>query len=280
MKITPQNLQDGLPFAEALHYRKGRKEKVRVLVIHTAETPENSKMAESIQSYCQRRSDTVSCHEAVDNDSVVCGVRPFDTAWTTGSINNFSYSYELSGRASQTKEQWADEFSTAMIAIVAKRVAKAALCWNIPIRKLTPAELKAGASGICGHVDQTVAYEVKGGHTDPGPNFPWEKFLNQVRAELALLTGEVAPIVVEPVAPVVPVAPVAAKPVKPALKRGASGPAVKELQQILQTKKLYMSGIDGYFGPVTEQAVRRFQTSAKIVIDGNVGPQTWKALLS
>jgi hypothetical protein len=75
-KITEQNLQAGLPFVEAKHYRKGRRAKVRVLVIHTAETPENNKMAESIQAYCSRREDKVSCHEAIDNDSVVAGVRP------------------------------------------------------------------------------------------------------------------------------------------------------------------------------------------------------------
>jgi N-acetyl-anhydromuramyl-L-alanine amidase AmpD len=183
-KITPRNLQDFIPFMEAKHYRKGRRSKVRVLVIHTAETPEHSKAAESIQSYCQRRETKVSCHEAIDNDSVVAGVRPFDTAWTTGSINDFSYSYELAGRARQTKKEWADEFSTAMLAKAAHRVAAAAICYNIPVVKLTPAELKAGKSGICGHVDQTVAYEVKGGHWDPGPNFPWKKFLKMVTAEV------------------------------------------------------------------------------------------------
>lgn len=183
-KITPKNLQDSLPFMEAKHYRKGRRERVRVLVIHTAETPENNKMAESIQSYCQRRETKVSCHEAIDNDSVVAGVRPFDTAWTTGSINNFAYSYELAGRAAQTKEQWADAFSTAMLAKAAHRVACAVICYGIPVVKLTPAELKAGKSGICGHVDQTIAYQVKGGHTDPGKNFPWKKFLAMVTAEV------------------------------------------------------------------------------------------------
>ena len=59
-KLTEKNLQDGLPFVEARHYRKGRRAKVRVLVIHTAETPEHNKAAESIQSYCTRREKKVS----------------------------------------------------------------------------------------------------------------------------------------------------------------------------------------------------------------------------
>ena len=281
-KITEHNLQDGLPFMEAKHYRKGRRAKVRVLVIHTAETPENGQMAESIQSYCQRREDKVSCHEAVDNNSVVAGVRPYDTAWTTGSINDFAYSWELAGRASQTKEQWEDEFSTAMLKLAAKRVAMAAVLWKIPIVKLSPAELKAGRSGICGHVDQTIAYEVKGGHTDPGRNFPWIKFLDMVKAEVAALTGA-------PVPPIVPTAPVPPVPPAPApahdcskstLKKGSKGECVKTLQSRLIHHGFEPGPVDGVFGPKTLAAVKYFQETRKLKVDGIVGPaETWPALM-
>jgi N-acetyl-anhydromuramyl-L-alanine amidase AmpD len=281
-KITEQNLQAGLPFVEAKHYRKGRRAKVRVLVIHTAETPENNKMAESIQAYCARRADNVSCHEAIDNDSVVAGVRPYDTAWTTGSINDFSYSYELAGRARQTKAEWADEFSTAMLKLVAKRVAKAAVLWKIPVVKLSPAELKAGRTGICGHVDQTVAYEVKGGHTDPGPNFPWLQFLDMVKAEVAALTGAPVP----PIVPTVPVAPVPPAPApahdcaKNTVKKGSKGECVKTAQTRLIHHGFEPGPVDGVFGPKTQAAVRYFQETRKLKVDGIVGPaETWPALL-
>ena len=281
-KITEQNLQAGLPFVEAKHYRKGRRAKVRVLVIHTAETPENNKMAESIQAYCSRREDKVSCHEAIDNDSVVAGVRPFDTAWTTGSINDFAYSYELSGRAAQTKAQWADEFSTAMLNIAAKRVAKAAVLWKIPVVKLSPAELKAGRSGICGHIDQTIAYEVKGGHTDPGPNFPWLQFLDMVKAEVAALTGAPVP----PIVPTVPVAPVPPAPApahdcaKNTVKKGSKGECVKTAQTRLIHHGFEPGPVDGVFGPKTQGAVRYFQETRKLKVDGIVGPaETWPALM-
>lgn len=185
-KITPNNLQNGLEFMENTWYRKGRTAKVRILVIHTAETPKKAGMARSIQSYNQRRKDKVSCHEAIDNKEAIAGVRPFDTAWTTGTINPYSYSYELSGRARQTAAEWADDFNDAMLAIAAKRVAKAAVCWNIPVRKVGKVGLKLGRSGICGHLDATLAFQ-PGGHSDPGLNFPWKRFLQMVQAEVDAL---------------------------------------------------------------------------------------------
>lgn len=56
------------------------------------------------------------------------------------------------------------------------------------------------------------------------------------------------------------------------LRLGASGPAVRALQQAL--------GIDpdGTFGPKTEAAVRAFQEGAGLVVDGVAGARTWAAL--
>ena len=57
-----------------------------------------------------------------------------------------------------------------------------------------------------------------------------------------------------------------------ALRRGATGPEVARLQQLL--------GVVGpdTFGPRTEAAVREFQRHHDLVPDGIVGPNTWKAL--
>lgn len=59
----------------------------------------------------------------------------------------------------------------------------------------------------------------------------------------------------------------------PTLRRGNTNTAAnKTLQRLL--------GIvaDGKFGPMTETAVRAFQTNAGLVADGIVGPATWAAL--
>ena len=65
----------------------------------------------------------------------------------------------------------------------------------------------------------------------------------------------------------------------PTLASGASGTDVARLQRLfVEMKLLDHTGIDGLFGPVTDQVVRDFQASAGLTVDGIVGPDTWAAL--
>lgn len=63
----------------------------------------------------------------------------------------------------------------------------------------------------------------------------------------------------------------------PLLARGATGPAVRALQEALVELEWELD-VDGHFGPATEEAVREFQDQNELDIDGIVGPQTWEAL--
>ena len=58
------------------------------------------------------------------------------------------------------------------------------------------------------------------------------------------------------------------------LKRGVSGNDVKELQRVLNNLGFYSGEIDGSFGPATEDAVKQFQKTYNLEVDGLVGPQT------
>lgn len=61
------------------------------------------------------------------------------------------------------------------------------------------------------------------------------------------------------------------------LRRGDRGPEVEELQRLL-TRCGFPATADGIFGPGTEQAVKSFQSSRGLTVDGIVGQQTWNAL--
>lgn len=56
------------------------------------------------------------------------------------------------------------------------------------------------------------------------------------------------------------------------LKIGSRGEEVRKLQAKL------CCAVDGIFGPITEEAVKAFQKSKGLVVDGIVGPKTWAQL--
>ncbi len=66
------------------------------------------------------------------------------------------------------------------------------------------------------------------------------------------------------------------------LKRGMRGEAVKKLQVLLNglLKLSPPMVVDGSFGQATEKAVKQFQMSAGIAVDGVVGPATNAHLIS
>jgi peptidoglycan hydrolase-like protein with peptidoglycan-binding domain len=65
----------------------------------------------------------------------------------------------------------------------------------------------------------------------------------------------------------------------PVLAIGSTGPDVRRAQILLVMLKLLdFSGIDGTFGPKTQDAVKAFQEGNNLPSDGVVGEMTWKAL--
>lgn len=62
------------------------------------------------------------------------------------------------------------------------------------------------------------------------------------------------------------------------LKKGSRGPEVKVVQTQLKKKNFFKANITGYYGSVTEQAVKSFQKTNKFKITGIVDDRTYTAL--
>lgn len=58
---------------------------------------------------------------------------------------------------------------------------------------------------------------------------------------------------------------------------GNRGEDVRNIQKLLASWKYYTGALDGIFGPQTEAALRRFQTDAKIPVDGRWGSDDQRA---
>src|SRR5688572_25504039 len=109
-----------LQFVQASGYTPGRPDGPPLwIVIHDMEAHETSTTAEGTAQYFATGAGgrSVSSHYTVDNNSVVHCVRLADVAWTVGNRpgNNRGINWELSGFASQSREQWLDPFGVAMV---------------------------------------------------------------------------------------------------------------------------------------------------------------------
>lgn len=174
----------GIAFIKARNYTPGPRSEVRWVVIHTAETGEVLNAAENLAQWAAgATAPKASWHYAVDADSITQSVRETDIAWHAKQGNRYGIGIEHAGRARQTEADWNDEYSRAMLKRSAELVAQICKRWAIPIRKIGPAEILSEERGICGHVDFTVAYKVSGGHYDPGSHFPWDHYIELVKAE-------------------------------------------------------------------------------------------------
>ena len=63
------------------------------------------------------------------------------------------------------------------------------------------------------------------------------------------------------------------------LTKGSKGEQVKTLQRLLLSLGYDPNGVDGSFGPGTDNAVRAFQKAKGLVVDGSVGKATWTKIL-
>lgn len=63
------------------------------------------------------------------------------------------------------------------------------------------------------------------------------------------------------------------------LKEGMEDPQIKTVQQLLAAKGYYSGDCDGIMGELTKRAVMGFQADCQLLTDGEVGGDTWTALL-
>lgn len=63
------------------------------------------------------------------------------------------------------------------------------------------------------------------------------------------------------------------------LRRGMYGTPVQEMQQALRNQGYYYGATDGYYGEGTENAVKSFQRTNALDVDGVAGPATLRTLL-
>jgi hypothetical protein len=149
----------------------------RVCVIHVNVGPEKAGGARSLVTNVLPNQaggyhwviDNVEAIRCANDNELVYGARG-------GTANELGLHYCIIGQADQSAAEWMDDYSQAAMQLCARQIAADCKAKNIVITRTPGAFI-----GVCGHADVTRAFNVPGGHTDPGPNFPWDYFLGLCR---------------------------------------------------------------------------------------------------
>lgn len=123
-----------------------------------------------------------SSHAANDETGVLMtpadGFVPYDrAAWTLRNGNPISENLEQCGWARWTRAEWLAR--PKLLDTTALWLADRSRARGIPLRLLTPAEIRGRKTpGVLGHGHYSTATG-DGTHWDPGPNYPWDVVLGK-----------------------------------------------------------------------------------------------------
>lgn len=250
------------------NYYDRRRSEIRLIVIHTAENLPDFEGgdggAEAVSRYGATTDRTVSWHATVDSDSVLSNLPDSYTAFHVRGFNSSSLGVEIATRANSWKKAPAD-WVDATVENLALLVAGWCKKHDIPPVLLNKHEAKHGR-GIVSH----SALDPKR-RSDPGKDFPWDRFLARVSELLDKPKQQPKRTEARQEDDVMAKLPI--------LKRGQRrNEHCRIVQHLLELSGLAVN-VDGHFGPETERAVKGFQSRNGLSDDGIVGPNTWAKLL-
>ncbi len=190
----------------ARNFDKGRTEPIALVVLHTAETPCKDGVARAVATMfaTEPASMESSSHYVCGPEQVFACVDEDDTAWHAAPVNPRSIGIEHTGYARYTAADWKGDAQQKMLARSAGLVADICKRRGIPVAFVDGAGLLRGDSGITTHAAVSAACRMalaqkldslfaenpkhpgtpRSDHTDPGPGWPMDAYLEMVQAAL------------------------------------------------------------------------------------------------
>lgn len=186
----PPMLPHTIPFIEARNYLRKARAGVDNVVLHCIECPEASTRAESTAEWMAGTgAPMASAHYFIDSDTAVQGVPDHFIAYHAPGLNHCAIGIEHAGYARQTRQEWLDDFGQRMLGLSVQLCARLCQRWKIPAVFVRAPDLQLRKRGITTHAEVTRAFG-KSDHTDPGPGFPIDWYVDRVAA---LLVAQQAP---------------------------------------------------------------------------------------
>ncbi len=140
--------------------------------------------AENTARYAGTTTRQVSWHAGNDSDSIIELLPPHYVAWHTIGYHDATYGHEISKRH-MTWTGMPAAWVTATLTLAAQHMGKIARDAGIPFRHISKEQLDkaiaAGDPSMGGFVGHRQLDPTR--RTDPGTDFPWERFLTMARGE-------------------------------------------------------------------------------------------------
>jgi hypothetical protein len=168
-------------------YTPGRARAPKLCVIHYTAGNAGPTAAEAGVDYDKRRTDGTSCHIFADS----LGTPLMEVPLGDRSHSAYFHGNEIGVHIEtcdtvQSRAGWLDAVSYPTIVNAAGTARWVCDTLGLPLRRMTVAQVReayygSDPGGICDHWDVTRAFPEDGGnHTDMGPEFPWDVFMELV----------------------------------------------------------------------------------------------------
>ncbi|MBE5409568.1 hypothetical protein E3G39_001130 [Mycobacteroides abscessus] len=166
----------------------------RWIVVHTQEGGRSAWDLAGFLISTQGTSGAVSYNACVDDTETVLTVNWDDTPWSAVNANPYAFHICMAGSYSGwDRGKWLEtdardgKNEDLQLTRTAQLIAWLCRTYDIPADYIGGSGIPWGRDGICGHRDFG---SWGGGHTDPGPDFPWDELIRRVRLYLDTNTGD------------------------------------------------------------------------------------------
>lgn len=154
------------------------------IVLHTSEGGEGVDSAEGLSRFMTQpaTATNVASYNAVfDTDRILPAVEYGVVPYAAGGGNAQGLHGCFPGKANQTRDQWLDPVSRAMIQQAARWILDVSREFSIPLIRIDYTKVALLRAGITDHHEISLAFK-KSTHTDVGDGFPWDVLFSDIAA--------------------------------------------------------------------------------------------------
>lgn len=149
----------------------------KLFVLHTQQ---GNGTAQSLANYLQNPASQVSYHYSVDDTRVIDVVDTDRASWSVLDANSYTINLCFAGSyVTMSRDEWLSWYSVAIDSAAQLFVQDAARYDPLAPVVIDYNDVSRGKAGGTDHQGITVGLGI-GTHTDVGPNFPWDVFIDRV----------------------------------------------------------------------------------------------------